>query len=148
MKKMITMMMMMVLLAIPSFAQDKAIRVEVDNMIPQKFPTRVVNGGYYIALQNDSVDLYLPYIGETYMPVLNNDGLNFYEPVKNLKVTVKEKKSGTRTDTNFEVFHNGMNYIVNLTTWGEGTNAQLTVRPNNGSACNYSGPQVAPKAHR
>lgn len=143
MKRLFTMMMLLTMMVLPSMSQEnKGIYIEPNMMIPMKFPSKMLEGGYFLKLKNDTIDLYLPYMGETYSPVFNSDGLNFKEPVKNVKVQVKNKKNSTRTTTNLEVEHQGIKYKIQLTTWGVDENGQIDVNPNNGTSCSYSGQQM------
>lgn len=125
-----------------AMAQSKPIHIEVNNMVPQKYPSRVVSGGYFLHLEEGVVELHLPYMGESYFPSFNSDGLNFKEPVTNLKEKTKKKKSGLRTDTSFKVEHEGSRYDITVTTWENGETGFITVNPMSGTSCEYSGPET------
>lgn len=142
MKRIYSLMVMLMLVVLPSMSQDKGIYIEPNMMTPMKFPSKMLDSGYYLKLQNDTLDIHLPYMGETYSPVFHSDGLNFKEPVSKMKVQTKKKKDSTRTMTYLEVSHDGIRYRITLTTWGVGSNGDIDVNPNNGSSCSYRGDQL------
>ena len=73
------------------FSQDAKVfdadsfNVAVTYMMPVSYPARTLSYGYGVALRNDSAFVYLPYMGRVYQPVMNDDGLRFALPAKDVK---------------------------------------------------------------
>lgn len=111
-------------------------KVEVNYMNPRKFPSKTLDYGYKVELRNDSAIVHLPYIGEVYMPSMDNDGLNYAHPYKNL--SVKQNKKGTATMISFSVKHGIVNYNFHITA-SKGGHADIDVIPSNAQSCSYNG---------
>lgn len=109
---------------------------EITEMSPRKFPSRNVSYGYSIELRNDSAIIYLPYMGEVHAPVLNDEGLNFMHPFKNMNIA--RNKKDTATIASFSVNHGIINYSFRLEAF-DGGYFSLYVQPSNAQGCNYSG---------
>ena len=73
------------------FSQDAKVfdadsfNVAVTYMMPVSYPARTLSYGYGVALRNDSAFVYLPYMGRVYQPAMNDDGLRFALPAKDVK---------------------------------------------------------------
>lgn len=109
---------------------------EITEMTPRRYPSRNVSYGYSIELRNDSAIIYLPYMGEVHAPVINDDGLNFSHPFKNMSIA--RNKKGTSTIASFSVNHGIINYSFRLEAFDSGY-FSLYVQPSNAQGCNYSG---------
>lgn len=113
--------------------KDFEIRVEV--MCPHAYSPKYVSYGYSLALHNDSVFVYLPYMGRVYQPVLTDNGLQFVSPVKDFKV--EEKRNGDLV-INFTA-KNGIIYCRFLVTVRENGDANIFLSPSNAQAISYDG---------
>lgn len=109
---------------------------QVYEMIPFKYPPRSVSNDYGIEIRNDSAIVYLPYTGEVYTPMLNDEGLNFSAPIRNMK-TIRNK-ANTATVAVFSVTKGMIKYEFRVTAYDRGT-FDLDVRPSNAQACSYNG---------
>ena len=97
MKKLIIAILFLVSLS-PLLAENfnpKSFHADINRISPMGFPSDFVDG-FYMELANDSVSLYLPYIGTLDMaPIGHDSDLNFEkQPISNYK-TEKGKKGAT-----------------------------------------------------
>lgn len=109
---------------------------DVTEMSPRRYPSCNVSYGYHIELRNDSSFIYLPYMGEVHSPILNDCGLNFIHPYKNMNIA--RNKKGTATIASFCVNHGILTYTFRLEAF-DGGYFSLYVQPSNAQGCNYSG---------
>ena len=135
-----TLFLLLMLFATSCFAQEKcdttAFRVVVNSMSPRRFPMRMLSSGYELEVRNDSAIVHLPYMGEVHMPAFNDDGLNFSEPIKEMKV--KTNRKGTARIITFKVSHSMISYHFIVTAF-DGGSGDIDVEPSNGDSCSYYG---------
>ena len=110
-------------------------RINVIRMNPMAYPSRDVSYGYMLSVKNDSVNLYLPYMGRAYqLPYGGGDGLNFKEPIKNFKYKIA-KKGGYKIS--FETRHEQEIYKFNIVIYPETGSASIDVIPNQRQQIGY-----------
>ncbi len=109
----------------------------VDNMSPQSYPSQVMSTSEFsLTVEGDTADVYLPYIGEVYMPVYNDDGLRFSEPIANVNISRTKKDDGTIMS--FSLKHDIVDYRFHITLY-DNNNFDLFMQPSNCQSCSYSG---------
>lgn len=108
--------------------------MKVRYMYPRKFSMKALTSDYAVSVKNDSLECYLPYMGEVYRPVLNNDGLNFKVPIQGVKVKVKKN----RKHVYYRVRKASITYDFHFVFYfgGKGT---LVLTPSNAQNCSYEG---------
>jgi hypothetical protein len=110
-------------------------RISVIRMNPMAYPSRDVSYGYMLSVKNDSVNLYLPYMGRAYqLPYGGGDGLNFKEPIKSFKYKIG-KKGGYKIS--FETRHEQEIYKFNIVIYPETGSASIDVIPNQRQQISY-----------
>lgn len=103
-------------------------------MLPRRFPMKALVREFYVSVHNDSLDCYLPYMGEVYQPTLTNDGLNFKLPI--IGQAMKEKKKSKHFY--YRVRRNFLTYDYHFIFYPEGK-ATLILTPSNAQNCTYEG---------
>ena len=115
------------------FSQDAKVfdadsfNVAVTYMMPVSYPARTLSYGYGVALRNDSAFVYLPYMGRVYQPAMNDDGLRFALPAKDVK-----------TRDEFSVRKVPVVYKFTVTGYESGR-ADIILIPSNAQSISYSG---------
>ena len=115
------------------FSQDAkafdadSFNVAVTYMMPVSYPARTLSYGYGVALRNDSAFVYLPYMGRVYQPAMNDDGLRFALPAKDVKTRDVGDK-GKRVE-----------FSVRKVTGYESGRADIILIPSNAQSISYSG---------
>ena len=117
-------------------AQKLNFRADINSMSPMSYPTQTGLTEFYFQLDGDTADVYLPYMGEAYVPAFNNDGLNFREKCNNLSIVPNKKKNGY--EINLTIKHDIIEYRFNITLYDNGT-TYINVRPSNAQSCSYTG---------
>jgi len=112
------------------------LRMEIADMYPQKYAARHNLGDFSLTLRADSAIVYLPYVGEVYTPVINDDGLNFSHKYSEMKVG--RTKKGDAAVITFEVRHHSSAYQFSITAWPD-RRASLVVSPSGADRCTYYG---------
>lgn len=107
--------------------------VDVTYMMPVSYPARTLSYGYGVALRNDSAFVYLPYMGRVYQPALNDDGLRFALPAKDVKTRDVGDKG-----KQFSVRKVPVVYKFTVTGY-EGGRADIILIPSNAQSISYSG---------
>lgn len=101
---------------------SKHYKINVDRMNPMKGPSKYLSSPYSITLIGDSVNSYLPYVGEAYSaPYGGGSVLIFESPITEYRQTFDKKgnaiikfKAQTREDMytyNIKIFENGSSSI-------------------------------------
>lgn len=122
-----------------TFAQDgcpfnpRDFRLNVSQMVPSSYPSKMLSYGYSVTVRNDSAFVYLPYMGRVYRPVLNDDGLNFALPIE--KFQVKTLRKGARK-IEFSVRKMPVLYKFSLTVYPNGR-ADIFLLPDNAQGISY-----------
>jgi len=133
----ITLLAAVILLSLPSFAQKVLkgdFKVEVRTMYPQRYPSRMVTD-FSLEVKDGEAIVYLPYMGEVYVPSLSSEGLNFTEKMRKLSHQTNTKGQEIlyfvlkRHELSYE-------FVVRTDSNGE---ADITMRPSNGQQCGYHG---------
>ena len=114
----------------------RAFRTDIEYMTPRTYPSRQVSFGYSVELRNDSAIVYLPYMGNVYVPDLNNEGINFAHPYKNF--SVKQNKKKTATTVKFSFRHSFIEYRFTVIAY-LGGRVDIYMQPSNAQSCSYSG---------
>lgn len=135
-KDMFLLLALMMLSVMNVYAQKVSFKADITTMIPMRYTPQYGLSSYGIEMKDDTVTVHLPYIGNVYNPSYNNDGLNFTEPCKNLKVKDRKKKDGKVVS--FKVRHDNVGYEFQVTLF-DNNNCSVFMNPNNGDSCNYDG---------
>ena len=61
------------------------IEVAIRYMEPLRWSARSVAYGYSLTIENDSVRVYLPYMGVVHQPDMESDGLYFEKPLQSMR---------------------------------------------------------------
>lgn len=141
MKKLFVLIIAIISSATCMFAQNQKsvlpanFKAEINYMIPVKFESQSVNG-YFVEVKDNNANVYLPYAGEAFSAPMNNDGLNFTEPMTDVKQTTNKK--GDQTTLTFNVNHQGNIYRFTITAFDNNT-VLIDVNPLTSSSCSYRG---------
>lgn len=117
-------------------AQEVKFQSDIDMMTPMSYSPKNGLTGFSFDMRNDSVFVHLPYIGQVYTPTFNNDGLNFNEPVTDLKQKDTKKKDGK--ELTFTVRHDIVKYDFRITLW-DNNHIDINMQPSNAQSCSYMG---------
>lgn len=141
MKRMKYLLLALLLAFLPSVvsAEDfdpKAFHIEVDRILPMGFPSNYVDG-FYMELKNDSVSMYMPYVGSLDMaPIGADSGLNFTdEPIYDYK-TEKGKKDVTMVT--FKVKPGIVEFCFRIKAFTNNV-ADIDLTRTDGQPCGYYG---------
>lgn len=119
------------------FAQDELkFRADIHTMSPQSYPTQAGLTEFYLEIDGDTADIYLPYMGEVYMPTFGSDGLNFKAKCADLETAPTKKKDGC--EITFSVRHDIVTYRFSITMYASNT-IYVHVQPSNAQGCSYIG---------
>ncbi len=110
-------------------------KVEVSHMMPISFPSRSLSYGYEVVLRHDTAVVSLPYMGRVYQPVINDDGLHFTLPAREVSVKAVGK-SCTRVE--FSVRKMPVLYKFIVKAYDNGR-ADVMLIPSNAQSISYSG---------
>ena len=139
MKALLTTILLLAGIGMAAWAQDARhpkVMCELTYMTPQAYPARSLTPDYTLELRNDSAIVHLPYIGQVYTPVLDNEGYNFAEPYRDFSVNPTKKHDGTVYD--FAISRNIVAYRFLLTLYADHS-LSLTMLPTNAQSCSYEG---------
>lgn len=137
MKKILLSICLAVVAVISVQAQTEAqlcFRTDIDMMEPMGYPSRSVDD-FFLTMRGDTLDLYLPYMGEVYSPSFDDDGLNFKTVAEKL-VRSKDKKGNDMLC--FDARHNGIMYSFRITLYKKGR-SYVYLMPSNAQSISYSG---------
>lgn len=126
------------LLGMASLAQGEtgvSFRVNIDDMMPQRYQSRRVSYGYSLEVRNDSVLCYLPYMGQVQLPEFDNRGLDFQVPILALK-SKKDKKG--RYELKMACKRNSVVYNFRITIY-PGGRCYIRLYPSNADSIAYEG---------
>ncbi len=115
---------------------DRHFRIDVTQMYPRRGPGRYVGAEFYVALRGDTVDSYLPYIGEVYYKAYTGgENLNFTSKVRNYS---SARKKGGKTVITFDTRSNEDAYRYRLTVYDNGL-AEVAVSAQGRDGIRYDG---------
>lgn len=114
-------------------------RINMNEMMPTKYPMKVLDGTDYIIMRNDSIFANLPYVGDVHMASYG-EGIptDFDHPVLNMKK--KNKKDGSLT-LRFDVRHNMMTYRFDIQLY-DNNRANVVMSPSMADMVTYMGEWV------
>lgn len=122
----------------PSLAEDTIpdnICIDVNYMMPQKYPTRAVND-FCLCLKGDTVISRLPYMGEAYHATYGDtDGLNFKLPITNKSIKTDKKN---KTIIKFTCKNAYATYDFKIEVYPEG-GAYINLIPSYTESISYKG---------
>lgn len=122
-----------------SAVNTREFRINVWRMLPMTYPSREVSYGYFLQVRNDSVQLYLPYMGVAYQaPYGGGDGLDFKRPITDF--VEKSGKKG-RQRISFRTSNQGFRYDIFIEFLPSGP-ATIDVVPINAQRISYDGDTV------
>ncbi|MCR4920159.1 MAG: DUF4251 domain-containing protein [Bacteroidaceae bacterium] len=111
------------------------IEVSIRYMEPLRWSPRSVAYGYSLAIDGDSVRVYLPYMGVAHQPNMDSDGLDFEKPLTSMRQIAGKKG---RTQLIFSCQKGIVEYWFKLTIYPNGK-AFLRLSPSNADAIDYEG---------
>jgi len=111
-------------------------RMDMTLVSPRRFPDRLLGGGeFFVKVENDSLQCYLPYFGEVYQYAFNDDGLNFTVPIKQIEVKPLKKN---RMLISMYVTKGNVSYIFKFRMYPDHTGT-LDLFPINAQSISYEG---------
>ncbi len=139
MKKKVLLYFLLAVLSLPAAwagaFDPTSFRIAVHRMLPQQYSPRELSYGYELAVRNDTVFCYLPYVGRIYQPVFDNDGLMFKAPLRDFKQTELKRKA-VRVD--FTTSRLNVIYRFRVTVEPDGR-CWVRLTPSNGQSVSYEG---------
>ena len=116
---------------------QRRLRISVNSMSTLCYGTRMVSADFYVELKGDTLDSYLPYLGQVYhSPVVSTpQGLNFEAPV----LAYRESRPGadlTRIELTARTQEDTFLYILEVYSNGK---AYVRVRGQNRDAISFDG---------
>ena len=115
--------------------QKPNVMILLDEMHPIGYYVRPIDAGYYIALLNDSVEVYLPYKGRVYQSDFSHEGLDMRKAIYGYSSHLNKKG---RREINFCCKRNCVEYRFRVTLHPQGK-AYVQLHPSNAQAISYSG---------
>ncbi len=72
---------------------NRSFKIDMNYMIPNSMPSRNLEYGYYIRVNNDSIDAYIPFFGVAYRAEYGTDdgGLSYKGPMASYQVSQVRK---------------------------------------------------------
>lgn len=116
---------------------QRRLHIDVNSMSTLRYGTRMVSGGFFLELRGDTLNSYLPYLGQVYYsPVVSTpQGLNFEEPLLGYYVS-HPKASTWRIDMVARTREDQFHYIVDVYDNGK---AYIRVQGQNRDAISFDG---------
>lgn len=111
------------------------IKVEIKEMMPEQYSPKKLSAGYYFQLQNDSVFIHLPYMGQVYSFSHTSNGLNFKSPAHNL--ATQKYKNGI-LKISFQTVHQSICYRFRAEIAPD-SSVVLFIKPDNAQHISYDG---------
>lgn len=108
-------------------------RADINFMVPQSQAAKAVND-YGFSLSGDTLNAYLPYMGEVYTAVRYDGGLNFTAPITKLE---RKQKKDAEVLT-FEAKNGFVNYKFKVTAY-DNHHVDVEVTPSNAQFISYRG---------
>lgn len=73
--------------------ENRSFKIDMNYMIPNSMPSRNLEYGYYIRVNNDSIDAYIPFFGVAYRAEYGTDdgGLSYKGPMASYQVSQVRK---------------------------------------------------------
>lgn len=114
----------------------KNFEIAVSTMFPVSYPSVTLSDEYGITLKKDSIICHLPYMGEAHVAPIDNDGLNFKQPIKNYQL--KDGKKGKKI-ISFKAQKNAIEqFDFTITIFPNGS-AEIYLLPSNAQSVSYNG---------
>lgn len=115
---------------------SRSYKIDVNWVSPLRGPGNTLSGSYAVTVDGDTLDSYLPYIGDaSYIPYGGGKGLIFKEDIDKYEDSGWEKESRTIT---ISVSNEEDSYVYKLTVFDNGR-ADITVNCRNKDNISFSG---------
>lgn len=124
--------------AVAEMISQKAFKIRVDHMYPQRYPSRPVMSEFWLELRDGVLNSYLPFFGQVQMPSMQtqSQGLNFEAPVLAFDESRNDRKQYTEFAMRVRSEEDAYLYVVTIYDNG---NAEIYVRGNNRDYIRFSG---------
>ena len=109
--------------------------VSINYMDPLRWSSRPVGYGYELAVSGDTVSLHLPYMGVVHQASMENEGLNFAQPIEAFQCRPGRKG---RTEVMLACRRGFVSYLLRLTVYPNGR-VSVHLSPSNADSIGYDG---------
>ena len=123
--------------AVAESLENKHLRIDVRSMSTFRYGSRTVSDGFYLELKGDTLESYLPYLGQVYQgaAISPSEGLNFVAPIMSYH-EAHPKKGLTRIEMKVKTKEDFYDYILEI--YDTGT-AFIRVRGQNRDSISFDG---------
>lgn len=122
--------------AVAEALANRHLRIEIRSMNPFRYASRTVSYGFYLAINGDTLESRLPYIGQVHQTTaVSPEGLNFDATIIGYSET-RPKKDLTRIELNVRTREDLYHYIVEVYDSGS---AYIRVRAQNRDSISFDG---------
>lgn len=91
------------------------LKIDITSMSTARYGTRMTSSGFYLKLKGDTLDSYLPYMGQVYQSAVypSPQGLNFEEPILSYRET-RPKSSYTRIELSAKTQEDRYYFVIDV----------------------------------
>ena len=116
---------------------NRSFKIDMNYMIPNSMPSRNLEYGYYIRVNNDSIDAYIPFFGVAYRAEYGTDdgGLSYKGPMASYQVS-QVRKDLRQVNIIVKKHFDEILYQIDIFTNGR---ASIFVRSLNREGIQYNG---------
>lgn len=106
--------------AVEQAVADRQLRIDVTSMSTMRYGTRMVTSDFFLRLHGDTLQSYLPYLGQAYQAPMASParGLNFEERIVRLTES-RPKADQVRLDIDVKTDEDTYHYIVDIFNTGK-----------------------------
>ncbi len=123
--------------AVEQAVADRQLRIDVTSMSTMRYGTRMVTSDFFLRLHGDTLQSYLPYLGQAYQAPMASParGLNFEERIARLTES-RPKADQVRLDIDVKTDEDTYHYIVDIFNTGK---ADIRVQSQHRDAISFNG---------
>lgn len=123
--------------AVEQAVADRQLRIDVTSMSTMRYGTRMVTSDFFLRLHGDTLQSYLPYLGQAYQAPMASParGLNFEERITRLTES-RPKADQVRLDIDVKTDEDTYHYIVDIFNTGK---ADIRVQSQHRDAISFNG---------
>lgn len=123
--------------AVAEALTNRHLRIDIRSMSTLRYGTRPVSYGFYLTLKGDTLESYLPYVGQVYRTTVysTSQGLNFEAPILSYRET-HPKADFSRIELQVKTSEDVYVYILEVYDTGK---AWIRVRAQNRDGISFDG---------
>jgi len=122
--------------AVTEALTNRHLRINVRSMNPFRYASRTVSYGFFLEIKGDTLESYLPYMGQAYQAAaFSSEGLNFEAPIVSYRET-RAKKNMTSIELDVKTREDNYHYTLEIHDTGT---AYIRVRCQNRDSISFDG---------